>query len=125
MLDWKVLGKKTLPVGIQDTWESRIEELAGKKEDGKKFLTMFKKGDIAYKFDTIRELHIFEVKMPPKTSMKDLEYMKDYIVSLRKSARAPMVSLEGVEQKSTVVISGDDYVNEYALRQEAKKQEPE
>ena len=61
MLDWKVLGKKTLPVGIQDTWESRIKELAAKKEDGEKFLALFHKADITYKFDTIRELHIFHL----------------------------------------------------------------
>ncbi|QLH75172.1 MAG: hypothetical protein HPY73_06785 [Methanomassiliicoccales archaeon] len=116
MLDWKVLGKKTLPVGIQDTWESRIKELAAKKEDGEKFLALFHKADITYKFDTIRELHIFHLQMPPTTSMDELNYMKDYIQALRRAARSPMVSLEGKEQKSTVVISGDEIVNEYALR---------
>lgn len=120
MLDWKVLGKQTLPVGIQVNWESRIEELAGKKEDGKRFLAMFHKADITYKFDTIREMHIFMLEMPSKTSMKDLEFMKDYIQSLRRSARSPMVSLEGKEQKSTVVISANEDVNEYALRHQEK-----
>ncbi|MCE5297069.1 MAG: hypothetical protein LLG16_08215 [Euryarchaeota archaeon] len=119
-MDWKVLGKQTLPVGIQVNWESRIEELAGKKEDGKRFLAMFHEAEITYKFDTIRELHIFMVEMPPKTSMKDLEYMKEYIQSLRRSARSPMVSLEGKEQKSTVVISANEDVNEYALRHQEK-----
>lgn len=118
MLDWKVLGKKTLPVGIQDTWESRIEELAMKKEDGKKFLAMFRKAEITYKFDTIRELHIFTLQMPKKTSMESLNEMRDYIQSLRRSARAPMVSLEGKEQKSTIVLTADEIVNEYALRHE-------
>jgi hypothetical protein len=123
MLDWKVLGKKTLPVGIQDAWESRIEELAGKKEDGKMFLAMFHKAEITYRFDTIRELHIFTLQMPPTTKMNELEAMRDYIQSLRRSARAPMVSLEGKEQRSTVVISADEDYNEYAYRQKMKKEQ--
>ncbi|OPY31251.1 MAG: hypothetical protein A4E32_01701 [Methanomassiliicoccales archaeon PtaU1.Bin124] len=124
MLEWKVLGKKTLPVGIQDTWESQLEALAKKREDSAKFLKMMGKADIAYKFDTIRELHIFQVTLPSKTSMADLEYFRDYIQTLRKSARAVMVSLEGKEQKSTVVISADEDVNEYQVRRETHEVHP-
>ena len=124
MLDWKVLGKKTLPVGIQDTWEDQLVALAKKREDGAKFLEMMKKGDIAYRFDTIRELHIFQVTFPSDTEMEDLEYFRDYIQTLRKAARAVMVSLEGKEQKSTVVISAEEQVNEYKLRQQTHEKNP-
>jgi hypothetical protein len=124
MLDWKVLGKQTLPVGIQVTWEDQLVALAKKKEDSAKFLEMMAKADIAYRFDTVRELHIFQVTLPRTTSMKDLEYFRDYVQMLRKSARAVMVSLEGKEQKSTVVIAADDYVNEYAVRRETGEPNP-
>lgn len=124
MMDWKVLGKKTLPVGIQDTWEDQLIALAKKKGDGEKFLKLMQKASIAYRFDTIRELHVFNVELPPKTSMKDMEYMRDYIQSLRKAARAPMVSLEGKEQKSTVVISAEPQVNEYEERQKEHTPNP-
>jgi hypothetical protein len=43
---------------------------------------------------------------------------------LRKSARAVMVSLEGKEQKSTVVITAEEPVNEYMLRQEHHDKNP-
>lgn len=124
MMEWKVLGKKTLPVGIQDTWEDQLVALAKKREDSAKFLKMMGKADIAYKFDTIRELHVFQVTFKSDTSMEDLEYFKDYIQTLRKAARAVMVSLEGKEQKSTVVISADENVNEYRLRQEQHDKNP-
>ena len=124
MLEWKILGKKTLPVGIQDAWESQLEAFAKKKDDGAKFLKLMAKADIAYKFDTIRELHIFQVTFPAKTSMADLEYFRDYIEKLRKSARVVMVSLEGKEQRSTVVISADEDINEYRLRRETHEKNP-
>jgi len=124
MLEWKVLGKKTLPVGIQDTWEDQLVALAKKRKDSADFLKLMAKADIAYRFDTIRELHVFQVTFPSDTSMDELEYFRDYVQLLRKSARAVMVSLEGKEQKSTVVITADEHVNEYQRRQEHHEKNP-
>jgi hypothetical protein len=122
MLDWKVLGKHTLPVGIQDAWTDQLRSLAGKREDGERFLQMMDRADIAYKFDTIRELHVFLVKFAPETDMKDLEYFRDQIEVMRKSARVVMVSVDGTKQMSTVVISADQERNEYQMRNEERNQ---
>lgn len=115
-----MLGKKTLPVGIQDTWTDQLRMFAGKRKDGKRFMEMLDRADIAYKFDTIRELHVFLVKFSPETDMKDLEYFRDQIEIMRKSARVVMVSLEGEKQNSTVVISADREWNEYQARNEER-----
>ena len=120
MLDWKVLGKKTLPVGIQDAWIDQLRLLAGKKDDGQRFLEMMDIADIAYKFDTIRELHIFQVKFSADVEKEDLEYFAGYVEKLQKSARVVMVSLEGKKQKATVVLSSDQDINEYIQRQKER-----
>jgi hypothetical protein len=123
MLDWKVLGKHTLPVGIQDAWTDQLRSLAGKREDGERFLQMMDRADIAYKFDTIRELHVFLVKFAPETDMKDLEYFRDQIEVMRKSARLVMISVDGKKQMCTVVISADQERNEYQIRNEERNLE--
>ena len=123
MLDWKVLGKHTLPVGIQDAWTDQLRMFAEKSKDGERFLRLLDQADIAYKFDTIRELHVFLVKFSPEMDMKELEYFRDQIEVMRKKARVVMVSLEGEKQKSTVVISADREWNEYQVRNEERIKE--
>jgi hypothetical protein len=123
MLDWKVLGKHTLPVGIQDAWTDQLRMFAEKSKDGERFLRLLDQADIAYKFDTIRELHVFLVKFSPEMDMKELEYFRDQIEVMRKKARVVMVSLEGEKQNSTVVISADQEWNEYKVRNEERIKE--
>lgn len=118
-----MLGKHTLPVGIQDAWTDQLRMFAGKRKDGERFLKMLDKADIAYKFDTIRELHVFLVKFAPETDMKDLEYFRDQIEVMRKAERAVMISLEGEKQNSTVVISADQEWNEYRYRNDERVKE--
>jgi hypothetical protein len=125
MLEWKVLGKETLPVAIQDNWEERLRALSARKKDRERFLTMLDSADISYFFDTIHEIHTFFIKLLFETTDEDLAFFEDFIRKIRRSAKEPMVSLEGEEQDSVIIITADRERDDYQARQATRGERAE
>jgi hypothetical protein len=125
MLEWKVLGKKTLPVAIQDNWEEQLRALSARKKDKERFLTMLDSADISYFFDTIHEIHTFFIKLLFETTDDDLVFFEDFIKKIRRSAKEPMVSLEGEEQDSVIIITADMERDDYQARQATRGERAE
>jgi hypothetical protein len=125
MLEWKVLGKKTLPVAIQDNWEEQLRALSARKKDKERFLTMLDSADISYFFDTIHEIHTFLIKLLFETTDEDLVFFEDFIKKIRRSAKEPMVSLEGEEQDSVIIITADMERDDYQARQATRGERAE
>jgi hypothetical protein len=125
MLEWKVLGKKTLPVAIQDNWEEQLRALSARKKEKERFLTMLDSADISYFFDTIHEIHTFFIKLPFDTTDEDLVFFEDFMKKIRRSAKEPTVSLEGEEQNSVIVITADKERDDYQARQATRVERSE
>jgi len=122
MLEWKVLGKETLPVAMQDNWEEQLRALSVRKKDKERFLAMLDSAEISYFFDTIHEIHTFLIKLLIDTTNEDLVFFEGFIKRVRRSAKAPMVSLEGEEQASVIIITADKERDDYEARQEKREE---
>ena len=117
MLDWRILGKSALPVSVQSVWEEQVVALSARKKGRDHFLKLWNMADLSYFFDTIIEVHAFYIRLPPTTSKADVLFMEDFLRRIIKSAKAPLVSLEGLKQNSTIVITADKEYDDYSLRQ--------
>jgi hypothetical protein len=122
MLEWKVLGMKTLPVAIQDNWEGQLRVRSARKKDKERFLAMLDSADIYYFFDTIREIHTFLIKLPVETTDDDLAFFEGFIMRIKRSSKDPLVSLEGEEQNSVIIITADKERDDYEARQEKREE---
>jgi glycosyltransferase involved in cell wall biosynthesis len=113
---WKVLGDETIMINADAVWTKRLLELSQRRKDAPKFKELLSRAKIRYYFDTIREVHMFYLQFPPDVSVEDLEFMKEFILKLHKAAKVPVVEFEGEAQRSSIVFSADQPVDDHKKR---------
>jgi hypothetical protein len=120
---WKVLGKEAPLVAFGDVWKERLVELSKRRKGKERFLSMLEKASVRYTFDAIREVHAFVVHLPVDFGHADLEFFKEFLLKEVKGSKTPVVDLDGVAQKYTVVITSEPERDEYFQRYEGRKKE--
>ena len=115
-----MFGVTTNLVAAGDVWQKQLVKLAGRKKDKERFLALNQKADVNYMFDTIREVHIFFVKLPEATDMEDLKFFEHFILKITKAAKEPTLEYAQVAQKFMVIISAESEMNEYLERQKTR-----
>ena len=113
---WKVLGVETAIIAAGDIWKSRMFELSSRKKDAPKFRELLSQANIRYYFDTIREVHVFYVRFPSNVDLPELEFFRDFIIKLEKSAKVPVIEFENEAQTHTTIISSDEEVDDHVGR---------
>ncbi|HSV42374.1 MAG TPA: hypothetical protein VLH13_03065 [Methanomassiliicoccales archaeon] len=116
MLSWSILGKKSLPIRFDHDLETRLRELAARKKDAVRFLKMLDQAEITYTLHAVLEVHAFTFRFEPSTSKEDFQWFEKYVENMLKSVKEPILSLEGEAQKSVLVITADEDVNNYGKR---------
>lgn len=122
---WKVLGFETALIKSGDMWEERLIELSSKKKGSERFISLLSKGEVRYWFDTIEEIHSFSVVFPEDVSGEDLQFMKDFILKVHKSAKVPVIEYEGTPQRATIILTSemDKDVHKDSLHNKRQDQE--
>ncbi|MEM2943448.1 MAG: hypothetical protein QXN93_03500 [Methanomassiliicoccales archaeon] len=110
---WKIFGVETPIVRCGDIWKERLIELSKRKKDREKFVKLLATAEIDYWFDSSREIHAFYVKFPENTDSKDLQFFKDFIDKIRKSAKFPMVEMDGKPQEYRIVLTSSEEEDVY------------
>lgn len=110
---WKVLGKPINLIQAEETWKSRILELSRRKKGRPRFLKMFEEADVRYWFNTVEEIHVFFIKLPPSYGPEDVEFMKDFITKVIRSSDDPVIEFAGEPLKYTVVITSEEEEDVY------------
>lgn len=113
---WKVLGEETIMINADGVWATRLVELSKRRKDAPKFTELLAKANIRYYFDTIREVHMFYLQFPSDVSVDDLEFMKEFVLKLHKAAKVPVVEFDGESQRSSIVLSSDEPVDDHKKR---------
>ncbi len=117
---WKILGEEATIPAMSDVWEKRLVELSKKKKDKERFLALLKKGDLRVVLDGPRETWMFIINLPSDASREELEFLAGYLQMLDKSARKPLMELEGEEQKASIVITTEEYGDDYDIRRKLR-----
>ncbi len=117
---WKVLGVETILVNADAVWMDRLMELSQRRKDAPQFRELLGRADIRYYFDTIREVHMFRLQLPPEVTLEELEFMKEFILRLYKVAKVPVIEYEGQPQLSSVVLSSDVEEDVHRAMRESK-----
>jgi hypothetical protein len=62
------------------------------------------------------------IKLLVETTNEDLAFFEGFMKRIRRSAKEPMVSLEGEEQNSVIIITADKERDDYEARQEKREE---
>ena len=85
---WKVLGVETILINADAVWVDRLISLSQRRKDAPRFRDLLGQADIRYYFDTIREVHMFRLQLPPEVTLEELEFMKEFIMRLTRRPRS-------------------------------------
>jgi hypothetical protein len=117
---WKVLGVETILINADAVWVDRLMSLSQRRKDAPRFRDLLGQADIRYYFDTIREVHMFRLQLPPEVTLEELEFMKEFIMRLYKAAKVPVVEFDGQAQLSSVVLSSDEEEDVYRMKRDSR-----
>jgi len=117
---WKVLGVETILINADAVWVDRLISLSQRSKDAPRFRALLGQADIRYYFDTIREVHMFRLQLPPEVTLEELEFMKEFIMRLYKAAKVPVVEFDGQAQLSSVVLSSDEEEDVYRMKRDSR-----
>jgi hypothetical protein len=121
---WKVLGVETILLNADAVWVERLTSLSQRRKDAPRFRELLGQADIRYYFDTIREVHMFRLQLPPEVTLEELEFMKEFIQRLYKAAKVPVVEFDGQAQLSSVVLSSDEEEDVHSSKKTKKAPRP-
>ncbi|OPY26152.1 MAG: hypothetical protein A4E31_01581 [Methanomassiliicoccales archaeon PtaU1.Bin030] len=116
---WKVLGVETILINADAVWVDRLMSLSQRRKDAPRFRDLLGRADVRYYFDTIREVHMFRLQLPPEVTLEELEFMKEFIMRLYKAAKVPVVEFDGQAQLSSVVLSSDEEEDTYRMKRDS------
>ncbi len=119
---WKILGEEAVIPTAPDVWRKRVVELSKRKKDREKFVSLLDKGEMRVVLDGVRETWMFIVNLPDKTRRSDLEFVATWLSGLSKSAKAPLLELDGVAQPVSIVVTSEEYTDDYKFRSGHRKQ---
>lgn len=117
---WKVLGVETILINADAVWVDRLMSLSQRRKDAPRFRDLLGRADVRYYFDTIREVHMFRLQLPPEVTLEELEFMKEFIMRLYKAAKVPVVEFDGQAQLSSVVLSSDEEEDVYRMKRDSR-----
>jgi len=117
---WKVLGVETILINADAVWVDRLISLSQRRKDAPRFRDLLGRADVRYYFDTIREVHMFRLQLPPEVTLEELEFMKEFIMRLYKAAKVPVVEFDGQAQLSSVVLSSDEEEDVYRMKRDSR-----
>ena len=113
---WKVLGIETILLNADVVWVDQLISLSQRRKDAPHFRELLGQANIRYYFDTIREVHMFRLQLPPEVTLEELEFMKEFIQRLYKAAKVPVVEFDGQAQLSSVILSSDEEEDVYKTK---------
>ncbi len=113
---WKVLGKQAVPVTMGYVWQERLLELSNRRKGAPRFRKLMEQSDFRYVHDAVRDVHTFIFKFDPSTDMEDLEFLRDFIVSLHEASDDPVVDFNGEPQRFTVIFTADEESDDHKKR---------
>lgn len=113
---WKVLGVESILLNADAVWVDRLMSLSQRRKDAPRFRELLGQADVRYYFDTIREVHMFRLQFPPKVTLEELEFLKEFIQKLYKAAKVPVVEFDGQAQLSSVILSSDEDEDVYKVK---------
>ncbi len=119
---WKVLGKEAVIPTMAEVWRERALELTKRKKDKDRFLKLLDKGDMRVVLDGVRETWMFIVNLPEKTKRADLEFVATWLSGLSKSAKSPLLEMDGVAQQASIVVTSEEYADDYSFRSGHRKE---
>ncbi|HVO78090.1 MAG TPA: hypothetical protein VMS79_04395 [Methanomassiliicoccales archaeon] len=117
---WKILGEEAVIPTMPEVWKKRVVELSKKKADRDRFLALLDKGEMRVVLDGPRETWMFIINLPKETERKDLEFLAQYFQMLDKSARKPLLEMDGEAQKASIVVTTEEYSDDYDLRKDLR-----
>jgi len=107
-------------INADAVWVDRLISLSQRRKDAPRFRDLLGQADIRYYFDTIREVHMFRLQLPPEVTLEELEFMKEFIMRLYKAAKVPVVEFDGQAQLSSVVLSSDEEEDVYRMKRDSR-----
>jgi hypothetical protein len=110
---WKIFGITENITESAILWKEQLIERSRRKKGRPRFLEMMEEAKVVYFFDTIQEIHVFEMHLPQKYGVDDLEFMKAVIMRIIKGSEEPVISLFDEPQKYTVIITSEDEEDHY------------
>ena len=113
---WKILGEEAVIPTAPDVWRKRVVELSKKKKGREKFIALIGEGEMRVVLDGPRETWMFIINLPSKTKRADLEFLASYLQMLDKVAKKPLMELDGVAQKVSIVVTTEEYGDDYDIR---------
>ena len=119
---WKVLGKEAVIPTMADIWRERALELTKRKKDKERFLKLLEDAEMRVVLDGVRETWMFILNLPEKTKRSDLEFMARWLSGLSKSAKSPLLEMDGVSQPVSIAVTSEEYADDYSFRSGHRKQ---
>ncbi|MFP4545800.1 MAG: hypothetical protein ACLFPN_03005 [Methanomassiliicoccales archaeon] len=104
---WKVLGREINLIEAGKTWKEEVIELSRRKKGRPRFLDMLDDAEITYFFDTIEEVHSFEIGLPTKYGPEDVKFFRDFIKKVLGYSEHPVIEYQGKPQRYTVVVTAE------------------
>jgi len=101
---WQVLGKKTIYLGIAETWKNRMIELTSDREGGARFKELMNATDVMYFLDGTMEIHFFILEFPETITPEDIQFLADKTLEVAKeNLETPFITVDGTYQKCQVI----------------------
>ncbi|MGD1060580.1 MAG: hypothetical protein ABR879_03895 [Methanomassiliicoccales archaeon] len=113
---WKILGEEAVIPTMADVWRKRVVDLSKAKKERERFLALLEKGEMRVVLDGVRETWMFIINLPSETKRADLEFLARYLQSLDKAAKKPFMEMDGEAQKSSIVVTTEEYGDDYEIR---------
>lgn len=113
---WKVLGVEVVIPRMANVFEERVIELSKRKRERQRFLGIIADADLRYIFDPMREISLFRFDLSTKYTPQDLEFMKDFVERVIKSAKEPVVEYDGVPQRYAIIFNAEEKQDDYDFR---------
>ncbi|MFA6805167.1 MAG: hypothetical protein WCQ23_05585 [Candidatus Methanomethylophilaceae archaeon] len=104
---WKILGKEALYLDIGPTAKERMTELAGEGEKADEFRALMKNSEVQFLLNGSNEYNTFYFKVPDEYTPEQIQLMADVALDIVKNSEAPMVEVEGVEQRFLIIFSNN------------------
>jgi len=104
---WKILGKDTIYIDIPVTVRTRLAELAEGREKGDRFQNLINTSEVLFLLNGETLENSFFIKVSDDLTPEEIQIMADVTLDIAKTIDFPFVSVNGVEQRYSVIFSNN------------------
>ncbi len=108
---FKVLGVDTSMIRSGKVFKDMLIELSKRKKGRPHFMELVKRSEFIFRFDSVVEVGIFEIKLPNDVPNEDVAFMEDFVTRCLKATDESLFVFKGVPQKAVITIIASEEPN--------------